>query len=112
MTVWTGILLAAGTATAREAMWRTLAWAGVLLAAVLVMAVVIGLSRSKGKNDAELADDQENPAGFSLDDLRRLHRAGKLTDEEFARAKARLLAGMGAGEEAEEPEEPPAAPGV
>lgn len=34
------------------------------------------------------------PRDFALSDLRTLHREGKLTDEEFDRAKSKLVASM------------------
>ena len=36
-------------------------------------------------------DDLTANAGFTLSDLRQLHKAGKMTDEEFDRAKARVV---------------------
>lgn len=36
--------------------------------------------------------DDITSGGFTLADLRQLHKAGKMTDEEFERAKAQLLA--------------------
>ena len=37
------------------------------------------------------ADDVTAPAGFTLGDLRQLHKNGQMTDEEFERAKAQLV---------------------
>lgn len=36
-------------------------------------------------------DEPSDPGGFALSDLRRLHHEGKLSDEEFERAKAQLV---------------------
>jgi hypothetical protein len=38
--------------------------------------------------------DEPTPAGFSLADLRQLHREGKLTAEEYERAKAKMTASL------------------
>ena len=40
-----------------------------------------------------LRDDDApvSPIGFTLSDLRQLHKQGQMTDEEFERAKAKLL---------------------
>lgn len=46
--------------------------------------------RKKVKEPQELMDIP--PAGFTLTDLRDLHKSGKITEEEFARAKEKLLA--------------------
>jgi hypothetical protein len=36
-------------------------------------------------------DDTLGNAGFTLSDLRQLHKSGQMTDEEFDRAKARVV---------------------
>ena len=36
-------------------------------------------------------DEPLGNAGFTLSDLRQLHKSGKMTDEEFERAKAKVL---------------------
>ena len=36
-------------------------------------------------------DDTLGNAGFTLSDLRQLHKSGQMTDEEFERAKARVV---------------------
>ncbi len=36
--------------------------------------------------------DEPSPAGFSLSDLRELHQAGQLSDEEFERARGKMVA--------------------
>ena len=35
--------------------------------------------------------DETSGAGFTLSDLRQLHKAGQMTDEEFERAKTRVV---------------------
>src|SRR5688572_4124331 len=37
-------------------------------------------------------DDAPSPIGFTLSDLRQLHREGKMTDEEFERARGKMVA--------------------
>jgi hypothetical protein len=39
-------------------------------------------------------DDDVGGPGFSLSDLRQLHKSGKMTDEEFERAKAQVVQGI------------------
>jgi hypothetical protein len=38
--------------------------------------------------------DEPASLGFSLSDLRELHRSGKLSDEEFERARTKMAASM------------------
>lgn len=59
-----------------------------LLSAVLVGALAV-VRRKMHEGHMSHA-----PRDFSLGDLRRLHREGKLNDEEFARAKAKLVGSM------------------
>jgi hypothetical protein len=40
------------------------------------------------------SDDEPAPLGFSLADLRELHRSGKLSDEEFERARTKMAASL------------------
>ena len=42
-----------------------------------------------------LKDEDDEPAGigFTLGDLRNLHRKGEITDEEFERARSQMLSG-------------------
>jgi hypothetical protein len=63
-----------------------LPWLIVLLAiAVGGGIVILWIRRSlKAQPDA--------PQGYTLEDLRRMHKAGELTDEEFTRAKETMLA--------------------
>jgi hypothetical protein len=67
-------------------MYRILLISSVLFGLVLAAYVLISLVRRK------LLDEQpEAPAGFTLPDLRQLHKEGKISDEEFERAKARII---------------------
>lgn len=60
------------------------------LAVVIIVAGVLlaGLSIVRRKMRQDAAASAKD---FSLGDLRTLHREGKLTDEEFERAKAKLV---------------------
>jgi hypothetical protein len=63
-----------------------------LIAAVIVLFVVtVWVRRHFLKGDDPAAS---SPAGFTLGDLRQLHKNGQMTDEEFERAKAQVVAAM------------------
>jgi hypothetical protein len=51
------------------------------------------------------AEDTPSDEGFTLSDLRRLHKEGKMTTEEFEKAKAVLIGSLKAA--ADKPEEGP-----
>ncbi len=65
-------------------------WAGVTLLVALVL-IVIGVVVYRLFNRADVGDD-DSQVGFSLEDLRILHQQGQLTDDEFNRAREKLLA--------------------
>jgi hypothetical protein len=60
-----------------------------VIGVVAVLAAVVAYVRRWmfSNEDAPIS-----PGGFTLSDLRQLHRDGKMSDEEFERAKARLVA--------------------
>ncbi len=60
---------------------------GVVVGLVLVAAVVIVIVRKRMTGEAQAASFT---SGSLLEQLRRMHREGKLTDEEFAKARAKL----------------------
>ena len=65
------------------------------LGAMLLLALA-GLGVVAYLRKRTLADDAGDPSGgggFTLSDLRRLHRAGEMTDEEFERARSAMVAG-------------------
>lgn len=64
-------------------------WAGVLIVVVVLGGLVMMWLRSRMFR----ADDQDAASGASgmLEDLRRAHRAGTLSDEQFQRARDRVL---------------------
>lgn len=63
-------------------------WLLVLVALLLVAAVGVLWFRRWFRTDQDA-----DPIGFTLDDLRQLHREGRMSDDEFERAKAQLIAG-------------------
>jgi hypothetical protein len=73
-----------GHGITRDAAVQIIFWLGVLM--VLVFGVLaIGLSvRKKLLGDGPTTDEADT---FTLSDLRRLHNEGKLTDDEYERAK-------------------------
>jgi hypothetical protein len=62
-------------------------WSMVLLVLVIVAFALVAWARRR-----MLADKGSSASGFTLGELRRLHREGTLTDQEYERAKAGLLA--------------------
>jgi hypothetical protein len=67
-----------------ERIWPTLLV--LLLIAIVGGLFAMWLRRRLG------AKEESSPAGFSLEDLRRMHREGEMSDEEFERAKTAMLA--------------------
>jgi hypothetical protein len=65
-----------------------LIWSGVLIVLVLVLFFVVNAIR-KAASDQHVHDDS---APFSLDELRQMHRDGRLSDEEFDKARAQVIA--------------------
>jgi hypothetical protein len=64
-------------------------WSLVLLAAVIVGFVLVLWVKRRLKHD-----DAAPTLGFSLADLRELHRTGKISDEEFERARGKMAASL------------------
>ena len=76
--------------TAQESSFSSVfVWLLVLVAAVIGGFWVVTWLKRWLKTDEEPVS-----IGFSLSDLRDLHRAGKLSDEEFERARAKMAASM------------------
>jgi uncharacterized membrane protein len=65
-----------------------LVWSLVLFVTVIVGFVLVSWAKRR------LTASEESPSGFSLAELRELHRSGRLSDQEYARARERLLASM------------------
>ena len=58
-----------------------------ILVVVLVLAMVIVTWVKKRLKDS----DEPVSSGFTLSDLRQLHKSGQMSDEEFERAKAKVV---------------------
>jgi uncharacterized membrane protein len=63
-----------------------LLWAMVLIVIVLVLFGAVAWARKRLS-----AKEDFHGEGFSLSDLRRMHAEGKLSDEEFDRAKGKMV---------------------
>ena len=62
-------------------------WSAVLLGLVIVgFAVAVRIKRRLSQ-----AEQGIGPVGFTLSDLRQLHRSGQMSDEEFERAKEKVV---------------------
>ncbi|NJL31308.1 MAG: SHOCT domain-containing protein [Phycisphaerales bacterium] len=64
-------------------------WAGVMLL-VSVILIIVGVILYRWFNQPIKTD--ESDVGFTLDDLRLLHQQGQLSDDEYGRARDKLLA--------------------
>ena len=84
---------------------------GVILWSVVLLALLIaGMAfalRLKRRMKAEDGDAAAPVAGFTLSDLRQMHRTGQLSDAEFERAKEKVVA---AAKKAAERAQVPGAP--
>jgi cytochrome c-type biogenesis protein CcmH/NrfG len=63
-------------------------WAMVVIAAVVAAYFIIMRLKAWLSNES---DTESMPIGFTLSDLRRLHADGKMSDEEFEKAKAKMI---------------------
>ena len=68
---------------------RAVGWSLVLIAFIVVAFLVVMQLRKWLQSD----DAPVGGIGFTLGDLRQLHREGKMTDEEFEKARAKMMAG-------------------
>ena len=66
-----------------------LIWGLVLIAMVIGLFVVVAILRKKMSPNEDF-----HGIGFTLSDLRQMHKSGKMSDEEFNRAKTALLGNM------------------
>jgi hypothetical protein len=65
-------------------------WVAVLI--VLLLAGFVAVSLAKKRLLQE--DDNATPTGFTLADLRVLHREGRMSDQEFEKAKLAMVAAI------------------
>ena len=65
---------------------------------VLIVMIVAGFVLVAWVTRRLKASDDSSSAGFTLSDLRELRRQGKMTEEEFERAKTAMLASIRARE--------------
>lgn len=67
-----------------------LAWSGLLIAVLLIAMVWAMRLKRRLRQDDDLASVPA--AGFTLSDLRRMLKAGQISDEEFDKAKEKIVA--------------------
>ena len=75
-----------------------LVWSLVLLAVVIVGFVLVLWVKRRLRQV-----DEAPTLGFSLADLRELHRTGKISDEEYERARGKMAASLKHRESTEKP---------
>ncbi len=84
---------------------EVLPWLGALVGVVVLGAVAIWLiRRTFGR------DDRGGPGGFTLQELRTMHAAGGLSDEEFRQAKESVIGRIRESQPAADDDEGGAAP--
>jgi hydrogenase maturation factor HypE len=69
-------------------MQRLVVWSLAVVAVFTVGLVLVARVKKRMQADAE---QEEVSAGFTLSDLRRMHKAGEVSNEEFEKAKARVI---------------------
>ena len=74
-------------------------WSAALMGAIFVLYVLMSWLRRK-----YLKPEEEQSAGFTLSDLRRLHKEVKLSTEEFEKAKSAIVEGTKAALKRQEQE--------
>jgi hypothetical protein len=76
-----------------EASVSVYVWLMVLLAGVVLLFGAVAWARKRLSPNEDFHGE-----GFSLSDLRQMHKEGKLSDEEFDRAKAKMVEAMHAAQ--------------
>lgn len=76
------ILLQAGEIPQARIFWAVLGLIGLIVVGLVVVTQV---------KKRMAADDQPISAGFTLSDLRRMHVSGQISNEEFEKAKAKVI---------------------
>lgn len=77
-------------AAQENALSSVFVWSLVLVAAVIGGFWLVTLLKRR----LQQSDDGASSPGFSLADLRALHRSGQLSDEEFERARTKMAASL------------------
>lgn len=72
-------------------------WSLALIVVVLLLFGAVAWARKRLSPDEDFKGE-----GFTLGDLRQMHKEGKLTDEEFERAKAKMVQAMHAAQARQE----------
>lgn len=93
----------AATGDTSSAFGRILPWLGLLVLLVVLGGIVITMIRRAATGHDGIGAAR---AGFTLHDLRAMHRRGELSDEEFERAKDGMLGRATAGANAAPPAPP------
>jgi len=65
-------------------------WSGVLIVVLLIG--FLAVQRIRDWVHVKDAPEEHIATGFTLSDLRQMHRDGKISDEEFSRARDRIIA--------------------
>ena len=85
---------------------ETLPWIILLIGVIIAGGVIIFVARRYINTG-----DDSAPGGFTLHDLREMHKAGEISDEEFTRAKAQMIGRLAADKTARTGEDPTASTG-
>ena len=80
------MLLVLGAAAAIFSVVEAMPWLLVLLVVIIVGSVAIFLARRYMQSGGELRG-----GGFTLHDLRQMHAAGEISNDEFERAKSHMI---------------------
>ena len=82
----------AATDKSSQLFGEVLPWLLLLLGVIVAGGVIIYIARRRIN-----VDSTDTTGGFTLHDLRELHKAGEMSDEEYARAKAQMIGRAAAG---------------
>jgi hypothetical protein len=93
------LILAASADKSSRLFHETLPWLLLLLGVVIVGGVIIFVARRYVRGSSH-----DSAGGFTLHDLREMHRSGEISNEEFERAKAQMIGRMTAPK-AEKPDQ-------
>jgi uncharacterized membrane protein len=80
------IMVVIGSLGQADGISRAIVWSLVLIVVVLVLFAAVVMIKRWLRKPEDLM-----PGGFTLGDLRDLHRRGEMTDDEFERARAQIV---------------------